>query len=419
MTADAVVWVDADKTPDAENVSAALAAVPTVLALNSSSDAPQPHAAEAQSLLDTAASRWIFQPVDVLMGAGDNAFARLLSNLPVGGSRNDAALLGRLAGLHARKTHIDFLFMCLLVANEVRAPGAPPIPFVSATSKAGPSALLCMAKKCGKQTVACLSNPMCKRAVDCLDECGLGDQVCSYICIRSYETPEFEKFTTCFIDRNNCLGNTAVRPDKPHVTPTPTFDGAPLTWENAERIFTGHLYGPEGYSWLSAAGQNPAYDEFDCQHQIFYPGRARGSFWYNPVFRVQTLPDSQVNGAAVWRSSDYRCKRLDTPGEYLLSFCDNGATSKERWCIIDADDGLEWALFYYAGAAVGAGQSYVGAVLGTRTGLWPEDAESRARIEAGLARCGIPLWEMVQVNNADCAGAPLTPKHQPRVPLPT
>ena len=26
----------------------------------------------------------------------------------------------------------------------------------------------------------------------------------------------------------------------------------------------------------------------------------------------------------------------------------NGATSKERWCIIDADDGLEWALFYYA-----------------------------------------------------------------------
>ena len=42
MTADAVVWVDADKTPDAENVSAALAAVPTVLTLNSSSSRPVP-----------------------------------------------------------------------------------------------------------------------------------------------------------------------------------------------------------------------------------------------------------------------------------------------------------------------------------------------------------------------------------------
>ena len=51
MTADAVVWVDADKTPDAENVSAALAAVPTVLALNSSSDAPQPHAGPLEGSL--------------------------------------------------------------------------------------------------------------------------------------------------------------------------------------------------------------------------------------------------------------------------------------------------------------------------------------------------------------------------------
>ena len=34
------------------------------------------------------------------------------------------------------------------------------------------------------------------------------------------------------------------------------------------------------------AGQNAAYDQFPCQYQIFYRGKARNSMWYDPVFQV-------------------------------------------------------------------------------------------------------------------------------------
>ena len=34
------------------------------------------------------------------------------------------------------------------------------------------------------------------------------------------------------------------------------------------------------------AGQNAAYDQFPCQYQIFYRGKARQSMWYDPVFQV-------------------------------------------------------------------------------------------------------------------------------------
>ena len=32
---------------------------------------------------------------------------------------------------------------------------------------------------------------------------------------------------------------------------------------------------------------------------------------------------------------------------------------------------MAWALFYYAGAAAAAGQTYVGAILATADGQWP------------------------------------------------
>ena len=35
------------------------------------------------------------------------------------------------------------------------------------------------------------------------------------------------------------------------------------------------------------AGQNAAYDQFPCQYQIFYHGKARQSLWYDPVFQVR------------------------------------------------------------------------------------------------------------------------------------
>jgi hypothetical protein len=52
-----------------------------------------------------------------------------------------------------------------------------------------------------------------------------------------------------------------------------SFQGAPLTFEAAEAIKEGWLGGPtpggarKPWSWLVAAGKNPAYDFFPCQHQ--------------------------------------------------------------------------------------------------------------------------------------------------------
>ena len=130
-----------------------------------------------------------------------------------------------------------------------------------------------------------------------------------------------------------------------------TFRGEPLTHDAAEAIMQG-WYGEEAegkkpYSWLAVAGQNPAYDHFPCQYQIWYRGKAKGSFWYNPVFKVQTL-----DGDEVWRRSDYRCKRGDVPGTFYFSFMDNGVTSLEYWRIVDAADDLSWSLYYYAGGAL-------------------------------------------------------------------
>lgn len=56
------------------------------------------------------------------------------------------------------------------------------------------------------------------------------------------------------------------------------FRGQPLTHEVAEDQFIGSL-GGRNYSWLIAAGKNPAYDYFPCQHQIFYRGKAPGVMW--------------------------------------------------------------------------------------------------------------------------------------------
>jgi hypothetical protein len=47
-----------------------------------------------------------------------------------------------------------------------------------------------------------------------------------------------------------------------------------------------------------------AYDYFPCQHQIFYHLKGGKSFWYDPVFKVETM-----NGEVVWRRRHYRVKR--------------------------------------------------------------------------------------------------------------
>ena len=79
-------------------------------------------------------------------------------------------------------------------------------------------------------------------------------------------------------------------------------------------------------SLRAAAHYDPAYDHFPCQYQIWYRGKARNSFWYNPVFKVQTL-----DGKEVWRRSDYRCKRGDVPGTFYFTFMDNGRGRDNKW----------------------------------------------------------------------------------------
>lgn len=149
----------------------------------------------------------------------------------------------------------------------------------------------------------------------------------------------------------------------------------PLTHHTAEQLLIGWLApanhttqtlldggaGDLEMSWKVVCGQNPAYDYFPCQNQIFYRGGKAGkSFWYDPVFKVTTL-----DGNSVWRRRHYRVKRGEAPGTFFFTVLDNGVTSNEFWRIADVAEDLSWAVFYYAGAASAAGQAYSGAVFCT------------------------------------------------------
>jgi hypothetical protein len=79
--------------------------------------------------------------------------------------------------------------------------------------------------------------------------------------------------------------------------------------------------------------------------------------------------------------------------------------------ILDADDKLDWALFYYSGAAATAGLSYSGAVLATRSGEMPTSPIALSRLEAALDAAGIKMWELSLVDNREtgiASGAPLS-----------
>ena len=54
----------------------------------------------------------------------------------------------------------------------------------------------------------------------------------------------------------------------------------------AEDLFIGWL-GKKKWSWRVVAGQNVAYDQFPCQYQLYYRGKAKNSLWYDPVFQVR------------------------------------------------------------------------------------------------------------------------------------
>ncbi|KAH7861168.1 hypothetical protein Vadar_022506 [Vaccinium darrowii] len=240
-----------------------------------------------------------------------------------------------------------------------------------------------------------------RKALQCLNQCSPVDQVCNYQCIASYESPNLEEFSLCVLQKHNCLELDAKIPTKPHVPPMVKFRGEDLCHETAEDLFVGWL-GSLDWSWRVVAGQNPAYDQFPCQYQLFYRGKAKGSFWYEPVFQVRTLGD----GKLVWRRRKYRVKRGKIPGTFNFSVLDNGVVSNEFWTIVDVSDDLSWGLFHYHGAARVAGQSYTGAVLVSPDGEYPNERESMKLVSA-LDRCGIKEWELFNVDNCSCKDPPL------------
>ena len=215
----------------------------------------------------------------------------------------------------------------------------------------------------------------------------LSVQVCTYRCIVTHESPAFEAFSLCILQKHNCLNNSAPIPMYPRPEPLRAFKGKPLTYEAAEDIYVGWL-GQEPWSWKVVAGKNPAYDFFPNQHQIFYRGK-RTAFWYDPVFRVTTY-----DGRVVWRRRHYRVKRAAEPGTFWFSVLDNGVTSNEYWTILDCADDFSWAIFHYSGAASVAGQQYRGALVVSRDGAWPkiDGMETRRRIEAALDKAGVKTW---------------------------
>ncbi|OVA10608.1 hypothetical protein BVC80_807g4 [Macleaya cordata] len=290
----------------------------------------------------------------------------------------------------------DIRFCILVIINTY----IRPVQILNNLRSKGLSTLNCMVKNCGPQILNCLLDPDCRKALQCLNNCSPVDQVCNYRCIASYESPNLEAFSLCVLQKNNCLELDAKIPEKPYVPPMVKFRGEDLCHETAEDLFVGWL-GDLNWSWRVVAGQNPAYDQFPCQYQLFYRGKARGSFWYEPVFQVKTL-----EGKMVWRRRRYRVKRAEIPGTFYFSVLDNGVISNEFWTIVDVSDDFSWGLFHYSGAARVAGQSYTGAVLVSPNGEYPNEKES-GKLVSALEKCGIKEWELFMVDNCSCQDPPL------------
>ena len=225
-------------------------------------------------------SRVAFQPVSEMRAME----AKLV---PWGQANKDLRLMEQVTGLFERENHLDLLFLHMLLLDA----GHKPLRLlVDINQDLNVGNVWCIAKNCNKQLFQCYQNDRCVKSLDCIDACGLNDQVCTYTCIRSYQNDQFQLLARCMLHKNNCLGNDAVRPALPEVLPMTTFRGEPLTHEAAERIMQGwYGDGPdsEPYSWLAVAGQNPAYDHFPCQYQIWYRGKARTASGTTPCSRCR------------------------------------------------------------------------------------------------------------------------------------
>ncbi|KAK9839677.1 hypothetical protein WJX81_005418 [Elliptochloris bilobata] len=330
--------------------------------------------------------------------AKPSVLQQAIARLPWTPAARALTLQKNLAELWARQQSDDLLFIFLSVIDAY----ITKVPAVDSLRASGIGAVACMLKNCRGQITACLADPECKAGLDCLQACSPTDQVCAYRCIVSYESAPLQDFSLCILQKHNCLGKDACIPDQPDPPPMASFRGEPLTHETAEALFIGWL-GKDEWSWRVVAGQNAAYDQFPCQFQLFYRGKARNSLWYDPVFRVR-----KFNGEMVWRRRHYRVRRAELPGTFFFSVLDNGVISNEFWRQVDVAEDLSWALFAYSGAAAAAGQSYTGAVLCTRDGRWPA-AAAEPRVNAALRLAGIEPWELFKVDNSGCLDAQPSP----------
>uniref|UniRef100_A0A0D9V4Y9 VDE lipocalin domain-containing protein n=1 Tax=Leersia perrieri TaxID=77586 RepID=A0A0D9V4Y9_9ORYZ len=322
-------------------------------------------------------------------------FGKLTNIGKQSGTKESDEVLKTVSSAWERHNSDDIRFCLLVVVNAY----IRPVDMLQNLRAKGLSTLSCMIGNCGPQILNCLFDPNCRKALQCLNSCSPTDQVCNYRCIASYESPHLEAFSLCVLQKNNCLELNAGIPSKPAVTPLTMFRDQKLSHELAEDLFVGWLDNLE-WSWRVVAGQNPAYDQFPCQYQLFYRGKAKGSFWYEPIFQVRTL-----EGKLVWRRRKYRVRRASSPGTFYFSVLDNGVVSKEFWTIVDVSDDFSWGLFHYHGAAQAAGLAYTGAVLVTADGSSPD--LDNPRLTSALDKCGIKKWELYMVDNYSCTGAPL------------
>lgn len=213
--------------------------------------------------------------------SNENIFSNLLGNTQLKETKESAEVVRTVTEAWMRRNSDDIRFCLLVIINAY----IRPVPILKNLRSKGFSTLNCMVKNCGPQILNCLLDPNCRKALQCLNQCSPVDQVCNYRCIASYESPSLEAFSLCVLQKNNCLELDAEIPQKPYVPPMVSFRGLDMTHEIAEDLFVGWLGNLE-WSWRVVAGQNPAYDQFPCQYQLFYRGKAKGSFWYEPVFQV-------------------------------------------------------------------------------------------------------------------------------------
>ncbi|XP_027918701.1 uncharacterized protein LOC114177525 isoform X1 [Vigna unguiculata] len=333
---------------------------------------------------------------DVPSGVRGRIFGSFFGTSQSGKAKESYEVVQTVSEAWDRHNSDDIRFCLLVIINAY----IRPVPVLNNLRAKGFSTLNCMLRNCGRQVLNCLLDPNCRKALECLNRCSPVDQVCNYRCIASYESANLEAFSLCVLQKNNCLELEAEVPEKPYVPPMMKFRGQNLSYEVAEDLFVGWL-GSLQWSWRVVAGQNPAYDQFPCQYQLFYRGKAKGSFWYEPVFQVKTL-----EGEMVWRRRKYRVRRGKVPGTFYFSVLDNGVVSKEFWTIVDVAENLSWGLFHYHGAARVAGQSYTGAVLVSPDGAFPTDRE-RTQVVAALDKCEIKEWELYNVDNCSCIDPPL------------